>query len=145
MKNLVQQTKGNKSWILKILCALHLLRQYRAISKLQPGHFGTGAKVLRAKKEFERRERYFVDLTRIMLYNICTAPYQEASKLVQESLGSNSNFKRMETAFLTLIVEKGSQEALVDALKEKANPGKKTFIFLKCRIVAEYYSKIYLN
>ena len=126
MENLVRHTKEDKAWILKILCALHILRQYRAILILQPGHFGTGAKgVVRAKTEFEGVERYFIDVTRIMLYKICTAPYQEANKLMQESLGSYSNFKRMETAFLTQIVERGSQEALVDALKEKANPGKK--------------------
>jgi len=121
LQSLINHTKKDKAWSLKILCALHLLQQYRAISILQPNRFGKVGNIL-IKKEFEGVEHYFVDRIRIMLYKTCSShKNQQAIRLIN-MLGSQSSFTRMETAFLTEIVEKGSQEALVKALNEVANP-----------------------
>ena len=107
MRSLITHTQKDQSFGDKILCALHLLRQYLAIHILQPGRFGKGGNG-RIKKEFEGLENYYVDKNRIMLYKICTNCRQnEAANLMHRLNGSNSNFKRMETAFLTELVKGG--------------------------------------
>ena len=107
MRSLITHTQKDQTFGDKILCALHLLRQYLAIHILQPGRFGKGGNG-RIKKEFEGSENYFVDINRIMLYKICTNYRQhEAANLMHRLGGSNSNFKRMETAFLTELVKRG--------------------------------------
>ncbi len=123
MLSLVSYTRGsekNKAWILKILCALHCIAQYRAISILQPAFKCTGNGKI--KGEFDGLERYFVDVNRWLLLRICKdSTSDDASKLMQ-SMGQPDDWSRLETAFLSQIEAKGSQDALLRVLRDKADP-----------------------
>ena len=121
LKELITHTQKDHTFGDKILCALHVLQQYLAIHVLQPGRFGKGG-AGRIKKEFEGSENYYVDLKRIMLYRICTNFRQIEAVNLMHRLEPNSSFKRMETSFLAQLVQRGSQNALIEALNEISDP-----------------------
>ena len=54
-------------------------------------------------------------------FQLCNSNFNIFKGLLK-GLGSRLSFTRMESAFLSQIVEMGSQEALVKALKEAADP-----------------------
>lgn len=116
-----KEEKEGKGWVLKILCALHCTSSYLAIKILQPNSFSYGGNGC-IKKEFEGKERHFVDPFRFMFYKICKdLKFVQANKVMQ-NIGQSQGWKRMETAFLLQIKEKGSHQALVNALKEESDP-----------------------
>ena len=97
--SLMSYAQNCQSWELKVMCALHLLKQYKAIMILNP-RLGPGGSV-KTRQEFDGKERFFIDPVRIELLNVCQDLKKEEARQVMINMGNvDSDWQRLETGFL---------------------------------------------
>lgn len=99
----------NNSWELKVMCALHLLKQYKAIMILNP-RLGPGSSI-KTRQEFDGKERFFIDPVRIELLNVCQDLKKDDARqaMVKVTGDTKCNWNRLETGFLQEMQTKGQE------------------------------------
>ena len=102
----------NNSWELKVICGLHLLKQYKAIMILNP-RLGPGGSI-KTRQEFDGKERFFIDPVRIELLNVCQDLKKEEARQVMITMNQagknvNCDWQRLETGFLHEMQAKGQE------------------------------------
>ena len=127
LQSLLSCASQNPAWELKIICALHLVKAYKAIVILQP-RLGPGGPT-KTRQEYEGKERFFIDPIRISLFDIAKDLKRDDAKSIMSQMGHAEEFNRMETGFLQALQRK-SQESLLKVIMrhhECSNPDSDVF------------------